>query len=107
MLQKTYKLQTVKNNVDLTGEVIEEEIDVLEEVTIPDLEEHVDSVSISFWHIDAGDLLEAGDDLVDIIVKKRIVTIKASSSGMLNEIFFEEGDEALIDEVLATIEPEK
>ena len=88
-------------------DVLKDEIDVLEEVTIPDLEEHVDSVLVSFWHIDAGDLLEAGDDLVDVIVKKRTVTIKASCSGMLNEIFFEEGDEALVDEVLATIEPEK
>ena len=42
---------------------MDENVDVLEEVTIPDLEEVVDSVKMHFWHVDAGDVVEEGDDL--------------------------------------------
>ena len=86
---------------------MDENVDVLEEVTIPDLEEVVDSVKIHFWHVDAGAVVEEGDDLVDIEASGGTITIKAPCSGILNEIFYDEGDEVFIDDVIATIEPEK
>ena len=85
---------------------MEDNIDLLEEVTVPDLEEIVESVTIVFWHAEAGDIVEVNDNLVDIQVKKSIVTIKAHESGMLHEVFFDEGDEVMMDEVIATIVPE-
>ncbi|MBN1521706.1 MAG: hypothetical protein JW928_04160 [Candidatus Aureabacteria bacterium] len=86
---------------------MDEETDVLEEVTIPDLDENVESVEIHFWHVDAGDVVEEGDDFVDIQIGKNTMTIKAPCSGILNEIFYDEGDEVFIDDVIATIEPER
>ena len=86
---------------------MEEDLDTLEEVTISDLEEIVDSVTVHFWHVDAGDVVEEGDDLVDIQVDGNTMTIKSPCSGILNEIFYDESDEALIDDVIATIEPER
>ena len=86
---------------------MDDEIDVLEEVTIPDLDEIVESVLIHFWHVDAGDVVEEGDDLVEIMAGRNKITIKAPCSGILNEIFYDEGDEVFIDDVIATIEPER
>ena len=85
---------------------MEEDLDVLEEVTVSDLDVSVDSVTISFWHVDAGEMVEQGDDLVDISFKKKSMTIHAPCSGMLHEIFFDEGDEASIDDVIANIDSE-
>ena len=86
---------------------MEEDVDTLEEATIPDLEEIVESVIVHFWHVDAGEVIEEGDDLVDIQVEKNTITIKSPCSGILNEIFYDEGDEVFIDDVIANIEPER
>jgi pyruvate/2-oxoglutarate dehydrogenase complex dihydrolipoamide acyltransferase (E2) component len=84
-----------------------DEIEIMEEITVPNMEEHPDHISISFWHVSSGENVEEGDDLVDIITDERALTILAPCSGLLNEIFCEEGDEVFIDDVIATIEPEK
>jgi len=84
-----------------------EELEMMEEITIADADDNIESGVIHFWHVDAGDVVEEGDNLVDIKSGKRIVTVKAPCSGILNEIFYEEGDEVYLDDVLATIEPER
>ncbi len=84
-----------------------EELEMLEEITLADADESIDSGVIHFWHVDAGDVVEEGDNIVDIKVGKKIITVKAPCSGILNEIFYDEGDDVYLDDVIATIEPER
>jgi 2-oxoglutarate dehydrogenase E2 component (dihydrolipoamide succinyltransferase) len=78
----------------------------MKEVKLPELVENMERAVISFWHIEEGDPVEEGDNLVEVIVDSTNYNVISPSSGILNEVFFEEGDEVEVGEVIATIEEE-
>lgn len=78
----------------------------MKEVKLPELAEDMERATISFWHIEEGDPVEEGDDLVEVIADNVTYNIPSPFSGILNEVFFEEGDEVEVGEVIATIEDE-
>ena len=60
---------------------------------------------IQFWHIDENDPVEEGDELVDVETDdESILTITAPASGVVKQIFFEEGDVVENGDLLAIIE---
>lgn len=78
----------------------------MKEVKLTELVEDMERAVISFWHIEEGDPIEEGDDLVEVIVGSTNYNVPSPFSGILNEVFFEEGDEVELGEVIATIEDE-
>jgi len=78
----------------------------MKEVKLPELFEDMERATISFWHIEEGDPVEEGDDLLEVIVESETYNVPSPFSGILNEVFFEEGDEVEVGEVVATIEEE-
>lgn len=78
----------------------------MKEIKLPELVEDLETVVISYWHFEEGDPVEEGDNLVEVTADSERYNIPSPVSGILNEVFFEEGDEVEVNEVIATIEEE-
>jgi len=73
-------------------------------VTLPPLAEGVDKANVSYWYHSVGDAIKEGEDLVELVTDKATFNLPAPVSGMLKEIFANEGDEVKIGQVLAAME---
>jgi pyruvate/2-oxoglutarate dehydrogenase complex dihydrolipoamide acyltransferase (E2) component len=73
-------------------------------VFLPELGEGIENATVSFWYFQPGEKLKEKDDLVELVTDKATFNLPAPCSGVLSEIFFQEGDKINIGEVLATIE---
>ena len=76
-------------------------------VVVPDLGEGITDATVSFWFHEEGDLVTEGTDLVEMATDKATFTIPAAATGVLREVFFEEGESVGVGEVLAHIEQEE
>lgn len=76
----------------------------MKEIQLPELIEDLETVVISYWHFEEGDPVEEGDNLVEVTIDNERYNIPSPVSGILNEVFFEEGDEVEVNEVIATVE---
>lgn len=73
-------------------------------VYLPELGEGIEKATISFWYSQEGDKVKEGDDLVEAATDKATFNVPAPATGILAEILIEEGANANVGEVLATIE---
>jgi 2-oxoglutarate dehydrogenase E2 component (dihydrolipoamide succinyltransferase) len=65
----------------------------------------VSTATVDYWHIDEGDAVEEGDDLVELRTEEGdLLVLPAPTGGVLRERFFEQGDEVELGDVIATIE---
>jgi len=62
------------------------------EVKMPSLSKGVDSCTVSFWHVDVGDRVEEGDDLVEMETSKAAFNVPSPCTGTLVKILVNEGD---------------
>ena len=61
--------------------------------------------TVDYWHVDEGDAVEEGDDLVELRTEDGgLLVVAAPAGGILRERFFEQGDEVEIGDVIATID---
>ena len=74
------------------------------EVKLPFLAEESPQATVSFWHVDEGDAVEEGDDLVEMSTSKAVFNVPAPVSGTVGEIIAQEGDVVKVGEDLCTIE---
>ncbi len=72
------------------------------EVRLPDLGE-VDEVTVVKWLKEEGDVLAAGEELVEVETEKTTFVIEAPQAGQLNHIVKKEGEKAHLDDLLAEI----
>jgi pyruvate dehydrogenase E2 component (dihydrolipoamide acetyltransferase) len=75
-------------------------------VVLPDLGEEVTEATVSYWHFEEGDKVGEGEDLVEIATDKATFNVPAPCSGIVAEIFFEEGEVVHPGDILATIDEE-
>ena len=64
----------------------------------------MEKASVSYWHHPAGDRVEEGEDMVELVTDKATLNLPAPVSGVLKEILVSEGDEVRVGQVLARIE---
>ena len=76
------------------------------DVSLPELGEDIEYVTVTYWHFKIGDKVNEGDDLVEINTEKAVFNVPAPVSGFLLEILVEEGDMAEVGEALGTIDEE-
>jgi len=75
------------------------------EVTLPALGEDAgDSAAVSFWYVDVGEEIEAGDNLLQMLTDKATFDVPCPTSGRLKELKADEGDTVKVGDVLCTIE---
>ena len=78
---------------------------MIHEVRFSDEEAVYYHATIQFWHVDEGDEVEEGDDLVDIETEDdTVLTLKTPVGGILKQIFIEEGAILNPGDLLAIIE---
>lgn len=73
-------------------------------VILPELGEGVEKATVAFWHCKVGDRVQKDSDLVELVTDKASFNVSADQEGVVKEIFFKEGDEVKIGEVLAVLE---
>lgn len=73
------------------------------EIIMPRLGMLMDSGTITRWHKQEGDRVEKGEPVLDFETNKLTNTIEAAAAGVLEKIFFREGDEVDCGGVLGMI----
>jgi len=65
----------------------------------------VSTATVDYWHVDEGDAVEEGDDLVELRTEEGdLLVLPAPTGGVLRERFFEQGDTVELGDVIATID---
>lgn len=77
------------------------------EVTLEQLASDVKEATINYWFYEEGDSVEEGEDLVEVIVEGTAMKFTAPCSGILDEVYFTEGDSVSSGDVLFQIEENK
>ena len=77
------------------------------QVVMPEIGEDIKEATVSFWHIEEGEEINEGDDLVEMVTDKATFNVPSPINGTLAEIMFEEGQTVKVGDVIAVIEEEK
>jgi pyruvate dehydrogenase E2 component (dihydrolipoamide acetyltransferase) len=75
-------------------------------VILPELGEGINKATVTYWYFQEGDHIKEGEDLVEISTDKATFNLPSPATGILLEIFYEEGDTVGVGEALAVIEEE-
>lgn len=76
------------------------------EVHVPELEDGVDKVNISYWYVNEGEHVEQEDNLLEVTAGKRVFNVSSPATGIVVQMFFEEGEEVEVGQKVAVIEEE-
>lgn len=77
------------------------------EVVLEGLGDRVEEATIQRWYFEEGDPVREGDDLVELATDEGTVTISAKASGILAEVYYDEGEVVAKGEVLCTIDDQE
>ncbi len=77
------------------------------EVVLNGLAAQVEEGTIQAWFFEEGDPVNEGDDLVELSTEEGTITIQSSASGVLAEVYYDEGEVVAKGEVLCTIDDEE
>ena len=74
------------------------------EVTLENLPKHIEEATVQVWFFEEGDPVNEGDDLVELTTEDGKVTIQAGVTGILAEVYYDEGEVVAKGEMLCTID---
>ncbi|MBI3306910.1 MAG: hypothetical protein HYZ84_03805 [Candidatus Omnitrophica bacterium] len=77
------------------------------EVALEGLGPHVSEGTIQTWFYEEGDPVNEGDDLVEVTTEEGTVTLQAGATGILAEVYYDEGEVVAKGEVMCTIDDEE
>lgn len=78
----------------------------MREIILDELPGEKEFAKVSRWYVEEGDQVFTGDEIADLEVGGKVITIQSSCAGEVSELFFEIGDEIEVGEVLALIDDE-
>ena len=73
-------------------------------IILPELGEGVKKATVACWHAKVGDVVKAGDELVEVVTDKATFSVDAPVNGTLTSIVVIEGKDGAIGTILGTIE---
>lgn len=76
------------------------------EVVLDGMASHLEEATIQSWFIEEGDVVNEGDELVEITTEDGTFTITSPAAGILAEVYYDEGEVVARGEVLCTIDDE-
>ncbi len=76
------------------------------EIKVPQFSESVTEATLLFWHKQAGQAVEEGENLVDIETDKVVLELPAPKSGVLKKIIRQGGEKVTSNEVVALLDTE-
>ena len=74
------------------------------DVNVPELAESISEASIDAWHVEVGDAVTTGQEIVSIETDKVMLEVPAQEDGVLAEILKHAGDDVASGEVIARID---
>ena len=77
------------------------------EVILKGLAAKIEEATLQTWFFEEGDAVNEGDDLVELTSETGVVTIQARATGILAEVYYDEGEVVTKGEVLCTIDEEE
>lgn len=77
------------------------------EVALENLPPGVVEATIQAWYFEEGDTVQKGDEIVELSTEEGPLTITAPASGVLAEVYYDEGESVARGEVLCLIESEE
>lgn len=75
------------------------------EFDLPDPGEGIAEATLVEWHVEPGDAVDADDAVASVETDKAVVDIPIPESATINELHYDEGDTAIVDEPLLSYEP--
>ena len=79
----------------------------MREVLLEGLAKDVEEATVQTWFFEEGDAINEGDDLVEVTSEAGVITLQAPASGILAEVYYDEGELVSKGEVLCTIDDEE
>ena len=76
------------------------------EVSLESLSKNYSEATVQNWFVEEGDPVEGGDDLVELLTEDGVITLQAPASGVLAEVYFDEGEVVAKDDLLCMIDNE-
>ncbi len=73
------------------------------QILLPELGEGITKATVACWHAKPGDVVQAGDDIVEVVTDKATFNVEAPVSGQLETIHIDEGKEGQVGGILGTI----
>lgn len=77
------------------------------EVVLETLPEGMGQATVQAWYFEEGDAVTKGDEIAELATEEGNVTVTAPASGMLAEVYYDEGESVELGEVLCLIEDEE
>ncbi|HXV27602.1 MAG TPA: biotin/lipoyl-containing protein [bacterium] len=77
------------------------------EVTLEGMGSDVEEGTIQNWLFEEGDPVNQGDNLVEVSTGETTLTVTSPVSGILAEVYYDEGEQVTKGEVLCTIDEEE
>lgn len=76
------------------------------EVILERLPEGVGQATIQAWYFEEGDAVTKGDEIAELTTEEGGLTVTAPASGILAEVYYDEGETVEAGEILCLIEEE-
>jgi len=73
-------------------------------IVLPELGEGIDKAIIACWHKRVGDHVSEDDDLLEVVTDKATFNVPVGCRGIVQKIFFNQGEEVTIGAALAVID---
>ena len=79
----------------------------MKEVVLEGLSKNVEEATIQTWFVEEGDPVNEGDSLVELSTEEGALTVTAPISGVLAEVYYDEGESVSKGEILCTVDDEE
>ena len=76
----------------------------MKDVNLEGLSKQIEEATIQTWFFEEGDMVTEGDDLVELSTEEGTAVIPASATGILAEVYYDEGETVAKGETLCTID---
>ncbi len=80
---------------------------MMKEVCLEGLAPQIEEATIQKWFFEEGDRVNEGDEVVEVSTGESTLTLPAAASGVVAEVYFDEGETVPRGEVLCLIDDEK
>ena len=77
------------------------------EVVLERLPEGAAQAAVQAWYFEEGDAVTKGDEIAELTTEEGMVTITAPATGILAEVYYDEGESVELGEILCLIEDEE
>ncbi len=73
-------------------------------IILPELGDGITKAIVACWHVQAGQAVNAGDEVVEVVTDKASFCVEAPVKGTLKSLSVPQGVEAKVGQVLGVIE---